>query len=205
MGAWFLHTSPAHRTTLARRRMRSVIRPSSPQHRPSRCGRFARPFVALHADRTVPGTRRCNARAPPKSDCHPAITSTFQDRAVGPGHAHFTMEAICNMSTLIPLNEVRTVLSTPDRPSLPTIWHWCLKGVQGHRLEAHRVGRRWYTTEEAVLEFGRVLAETSRANLDRKHESGRIFSPHPKMRTEKQRARDIAAAEQSLREKGFFK
>jgi hypothetical protein len=109
------------------------------------------------------------------------------------------------MSTLIPLNEVRAILGTPDRPSLPTIWRWCLKGVQGHKLEAYRVGRRWYTTEEAVLEFGRVLAETSRANLDRKHEAGRIFSPRPKMRTEKQRARDIAAAEQSLREQGFFK
>jgi hypothetical protein len=108
------------------------------------------------------------------------------------------------MSILIPLSEVPGVLGTPNRPSLGTIWRWCLKGVQGHRLEAYRVGRQWYTTEEAVLEFGRALAETSRANLDRKQESRQAVRPRARTHTEERRAREIAAAEQFLRERGLL-
>jgi|GEM_PF-6481060 len=46
----------------------------------------------------------------------------------------------------------------PGRPSSATIWRWITKGVQlpdGRRihLKGRRVARRWYTTEDWLLDF----------------------------------------------------
>lgn len=42
-----------------------------------------------------------------------------------------------------------------------TVLRWIRRGIQDHRLEALRVGGRWFTTEEAVLRF---IARNSRTH-----------------------------------------
>lgn len=53
---------------------------------------------------------------------------------------------------LITLSEAAKRL--PGKPSLPTLWRWCAKGVRGVRLAHLRLGRRIFTTVEALNEFG---------------------------------------------------
>lgn len=48
-------------------------------------------------------------------------------------------------------------------PSIPTLWRWCRKGIQGVRLEYVRVGRTIATSREAVLRFFNALALADRS------------------------------------------
>lgn len=51
-----------------------------------------------------------------------------------------------------------------DPPYPSTVWRWCRKGLRARngelvRLAHVRIGRKIYTTVEAIAEFGRALAE----------------------------------------------
>lgn len=47
----------------------------------------------------------------------------------------------------------------PGRPSLPTLWRWCTKGVRGVRLGHVRLGRRIFTSVDALSEFANACAQ----------------------------------------------
>jgi len=68
----------------------------------------------------------------------------------------------------------------PNRPSIPSVWRWMLKGCKGVILESMRIGGRRYTRREACVRFlerlttnkrisseARDAIEHSRAELDR--------------------------------------
>ena len=59
--------------------------------------------------------------------------------------------------TLLSLDDAGKAL--PNRPAKTTIWRWCRKGIRGIRLEYRRVGRRIFTSREALERFSRQLAE----------------------------------------------
>lgn len=76
-----------------------------------------------------------------------------------------------------------------------TAWRWARKGIRrGDRdvkLRYYRVGRKILVSESDLATFFRELAE---ADEQPASAIGRT-TPTPKVRTEKQRERDIAAAE----------
>lgn len=47
----------------------------------------------------------------------------------------------------------------PIRPSVPTLWRWALKGLQGVRLETIKIGGRRYTSFEAIDRFAARLTD----------------------------------------------
>jgi len=60
---------------------------------------------------------------------------------------------------LITLKQARGEFA--NRPSLPTIWRWILRGSKGIRLESIRIGGRRYTSKEAI---GRFMEATVKAD-----------------------------------------
>lgn len=99
--------------------------------------------------------------------------------------------------TYLTLAEAARLLpsSKSGRPvSIPTIWRWCVHGINGVRLEHLRFGKRIVVTAEALDAFGKALAEA--ATLPREPRKYR-----PRARTPEQRARAIEAARKALREK----
>lgn len=91
------------------------------------------------------------------------------------------------LTDLIELTDVPALL--PHRPSYPTVFRWAIKGIDGTRLEAVRMGRRWYTTRAALDIFSRTLAANTLARLN----PPAITVPKGK-RTEAQLARDLEQA-----------
>lgn len=47
--------------------------------------------------------------------------------------------------------------SHTPRPHRQTLIRWATRGVRGTRLKAERRGGRWFVTDEALVEFHRVL------------------------------------------------
>jgi len=47
--------------------------------------------------------------------------------------------------------------SRTPRPHRQTLIRWATRGVRGTRLQAERRGGRWFVTEEALVEFHRVI------------------------------------------------
>ncbi len=45
----------------------------------------------------------------------------------------------------------------PIHPSVPTLWRWALRGLQGVQLETVKIGGRRYTTFEAIDRFASRL------------------------------------------------
>ncbi|HRZ83490.1 MAG TPA: helix-turn-helix domain-containing protein [Candidatus Hydrogenedentes bacterium] len=88
------------------------------------------------------------------------------------------------------------------RPSTCTLWRWCRKGCRGVHLEYQRFGREIRVTREALADFGRRLAESDGPLV-----CGHTVTskPAPKPRSEARRAREVAAAEASLRAKGVLR
>lgn len=41
----------------------------------------------------------------------------------------------------------------PSPPSPATIWRWRTRGSNGAKLDCVRIGKRWYTSHEAVARF----------------------------------------------------
>ena len=59
------------------------------------------------------------------------------------------------------LTEVTKILPKVNgkRPSIPTLWRWCRKGLRGVQLEYIRVGRDIATSRQALNRFFTALAE----------------------------------------------
>jgi hypothetical protein len=70
-------------------------------------------------------------------------------------------------SNYIPLKEAAKHF--PGRPHLSTIIRWSDAGVHGVILKSIRVGRRIFTTKEAIDEF---LAELNKTDAERLEEEG---------------------------------
>ena len=69
--------------------------------------------------------------------------------------------------TLLTLSEAAKLL--PDRPHPSTLHRWRLNGVHGVRLESVQIGRKRYTSQEALARF----IERSTAAADRQHGTSR--------------------------------
>lgn len=52
---------------------------------------------------------------------------------------------------LLPLVEI--VLRVPGRASYATVWGWCVRGVDGTRMESKRIGGRIYSSVGALRRF----------------------------------------------------
>ena len=90
--------------------------------------------------------------------------------------------------SLLTLNQAAH--SLPGRPHVSTIHRWRFRGVRGVQLETCMVGGRRYTSREALERFS--AATTAAANGE----------PAPR-RTNRQRQREIARAEQELNDAGI--
>jgi hypothetical protein len=55
-------------------------------------------------------------------------------------------------------------LKTGRRISDVTAWRWITRGISGVRLDALRLGKRWFTSQEALGRFGAELAACSRSD-----------------------------------------
>lgn len=62
--------------------------------------------------------------------------------------------------TLLSLKQARNEFA--NRPSLPTLWRWILRGTKGIRLESVRIGGRRYTSVEAIARFMEATAKADR-------------------------------------------
>lgn len=71
------------------------------------------------------------------------------------------------MKNYISLREAARQL--PGRPHLSTCHRWAEKGVNGIFLETIKVGRRRFTTQEAIDQF---LAELNKTDAERLEEEG---------------------------------
>lgn len=115
-----------------------------------------------------------------------------------------TETATLPLDDLIPLGDLPKLLpaSNGRRLAQSTCWRWAIKGLGGTKLKAWRVGGKWYTSAEAVREFGEVLAGRT---LEKLNSPVKREFPKPrgqKKRTPEQRAVSIAAAESRLRSRG---
>ena len=90
--------------------------------------------------------------------------------------------------TLLSLSQAAK--SLPGRPHLSTIFRWHLRGVKGIRLETCCIGGKRFTSVEALKRF----SDETTAAADGKP---------PSRRTNRQRQRDLAAAEQELSDAGI--
>ena len=93
---------------------------------------------------------------------------------------------------LVSLNVARGWLPRThgNKISLDTLYRWCQKGLKnGVRLEAVKIGSRWYTTRKWVQDFVRA----GKPNLT-------ITDIPPKLRTTSQRDRAADWAERELRD-----
>jgi hypothetical protein len=63
---------------------------------------------------------------------------------------------------LLTLEEAKRVIPRRRgrRPSVPTLWRWCRKGIRGISLEYIRVGRNIVTSKEALSRFFQGLAQS---------------------------------------------
>ena len=50
--------------------------------------------------------------------------------------------------------------AVPGSVHINTVRRWATKGVKGRKLNAHRVGGRWYTTTDDLEEFLRPPSES---------------------------------------------
>jgi hypothetical protein len=59
----------------------------------------------------------------------------------------------------------------PGRPHCGTIMRWVQKGLGGERLEAVKVGGKWYTTREALNDFiARTTASAGGQTASTRHQ-----------------------------------
>lgn len=89
------------------------------------------------------------------------------------------------------------------KPSTCAIWRWCVKGVDGIKLPAIRLGSTWYVKPSALESFGAALAAKSIEKLDKPTCAPPAHRGRP--RSEARRARDIEAAKEILRREGCLK
>lgn len=94
------------------------------------------------------------------------------------------------------LNDARKI--PPYRPSLVTMWCWCRRGIKGVKLEYQRVGRRIFTSQEAMERFFNALAEA-----DDSPAAGIFNRDSQTSRTATAKKRSIATAKQALAAAGI--
>jgi hypothetical protein len=97
------------------------------------------------------------------------------------------------MEDLIELTEVPKLL--PHRPSYPPVFRWVLTGIGGTRLEAVRMGRRWYTTRTALDTFSRTLAAQT---IERLRPPTMPTTKTKSMRTEEKLQSDLTRAQREF-------
>ena len=80
-----------------------------------------------------------------------------RDRGVffGPGVGGYFMD-----EKLYSLGEATGIVPTSNgrRVSTATLWRWCSKGINGHKLRHYRFGKRIAVTQQDILEFGAAVA-----------------------------------------------
>lgn len=86
--------------------------------------------------------------------------------------------------TMLTLHEAAAIV--PGRPSICTLWRWRVRGLKGRKLESIAIGGKIYTSVEALQRFAVQYGGNDT----------------PKIRTPKQRERDILRAEKYLRDAG---
>lgn len=91
-------------------------------------------------------------------------------------------------SERLTLNE----LAREQNVSPPTTWRWMTRGVAGVKLPCIYVGSKPYTTRSAFAEWCEAVTAAKRGDAP------------PASRTNKQRERDVAAAEAELRAEGIL-
>lgn len=52
----------------------------------------------------------------------------------------------------------------PSKPDQSTVWRWAVRGVDGIFLDSVKFGRRIFTSQAAIEDFSRKLAEAHREN-----------------------------------------
>lgn len=90
--------------------------------------------------------------------------------------------------TLLTINQAAR--RVPSNPGVSTLWRWVSKGARGVTLESVLIGGKRYTSAEALDRF--FAATTAAANGE--------AAP---VRTTRQRAKAIEAAERELAEAGI--
>jgi len=96
-----------------------------------------------------------------------------------------------HQETLISLGTASQLL--PHHPSPATLWRWYTRGVNGVRLETAKIGKRRYTSREALQRF--VTETTEAADSDRPPE----LTAYPALPNERS-----AAKERRLRQRGLL-
>jgi len=89
------------------------------------------------------------------------------------------------------------------KPSVATVWRWARKGLKGHRLPIISIGRRCRTTTTAVREFIELLSTSSPHGHEHRPDKPAASSPftrEQRAEVEQQRADEIAAAKERLRQ-----
>jgi hypothetical protein len=97
---------------------------------------------------------------------------------------------------LIRLHDVPKLRWLPTRRggaklNVSTVWRWAMRGVRGHRLRTLRCGGTLCTEESWLREFFENLAHDG------------PVPGEPPARTPHRRQREIAAAQQRLKEQGI--
>lgn len=85
------------------------------------------------------------------------------------------------------------------RPSIPTLWRWCVSGVHGVKLRHLKIGRAIMLEPAALMEFGYALAKADAQNTTTA-DGGKA----PRPASQSRRARDIESAKDSLRRRGVL-
>jgi Protein of unknown function (DUF1580) len=85
------------------------------------------------------------------------------------------------------------------RPHPSTIFRWCKNGLRGVHLEFVRIGNRVCTSREALSRFANRLAE-----VDSERCASPVAPPKTTTRTNRQRERSVARAENVLRAGGIL-
>lgn len=86
------------------------------------------------------------------------------------------------------------------RISVTTLWRWTVRGINGVKLEAIKLGGRYLTSTSAVERFGKKLSE-----LGVQERGPRLnTAPHAlRRRTDTQRQRDVTKATAELERAGI--
>ncbi len=105
--------------------------------------------------------------------------------------------------SVLTLSEAARALPPLDgkRPHSSTIWRWARKGLRGIKLEVRRIGGRFVTSREALERFSQRLAEIP---LNDEPPTRTPANSTSRGRTDKQRLKDIEAAERTLRDGGVL-
>jgi Protein of unknown function (DUF1580) len=90
----------------------------------------------------------------------------------------------------------------PGQPSIVSLWRWSRKGVKGVRLEYQRVGRKMFTTAEALARFFAALTALD-VPIEQKPAAPRRPSSSRQVRREGDRKRAVEGARAKLAAAGI--